>query len=110
MRLFPGVNTADERKRFAIFHTCTLLLSPILGAFVMLIINGRWSLSNDRASWLLGSLFIWNFLGSWRFFYDALDKGYFIGKIVSVLVLVGFPFVYIHNLWCVCVKRNNVIT
>ena len=106
MKTFPGIGTAHERKRFAIFHTCTLIFSPLLSVFVMFIINGRWPFSNDKASWIIGALFIWNFLGSLRFFFDANEEGFFAGRIMGLVTLIGFPFVYIYNLWRVFFKNE----
>jgi hypothetical protein len=39
MAVFPGVGTLAERKKFAIFHACTLVIAPIIGALILFIIN-----------------------------------------------------------------------
>jgi len=110
MKIFPGIDTVNERKRFAVFHACTLMVSPIISAFVILIINDRWPFSSDKAIWLLGSILIWNFIGSLRFFFDANEEGFFVGRIMGVITLFGFPFVYLHNLWRVITKTKNAST
>jgi len=38
-RFLPGIDTTAERKRFAIFHACTLIISPLIAILAGLLIN-----------------------------------------------------------------------
>jgi len=106
MKLFPGIDTGKERKRFAIFHTCTLIVSPMIGAVAMFLINGRWPFDSNKISWFVSSLFIWNFIGSMRFFLAANEEGFFAGRIMGVVTLIGFPVVYLYNILRVFFKKE----
>jgi len=118
---FPGTDTRIERRKFAIFHACTLVFALIVAALALFIINciGAYQKAmllpsqspvavslnpfDNVAMWLGLSLFVWNFLGSIRYANEAYDEGDrergFIFRIVTVIYLFAFPFVYFHNLW-----------
>ena len=123
-RVFPGTDTLAERKRFSVFHACTLVIAPMIAALLILILN--WinlakrvtpvpvaiSLNpfTDLINLLLWSLLIWNFIGSLRFFEDAFAAGGrfggFISRGVALVFLIIFPFYYFYNLWCVIRKKE----
>ena len=124
-RIFPGTETLAERKRFAIFHACTLIIAPLIAALIIFLMNWRESVRlseigfivplsiqhvslnpfKDVGDLLLWSLCIWNLIGSLRFHDDAFDEGGrlggFIARGVSLLFMLIFPFYYLYNLWCV---------
>jgi len=123
-RLFPGIDSLLERKRFAIFHTCTLVIAPIIAALFIFIINLCNSFHrvlpwlsaiplNPFANinhLLLWSLFIWNFLGSIRFYEDIRKTGrFFFSRFIVLVLLIGFPFLYFYNFLCILKesKRNS---
>jgi len=124
-RFFPGTDTLAERKRFAVFHACTLIIVPIIVALVIAILNWRtnttrWFIvdgfmpplslfpfSNLR-DWLLWSLAVWSFIGSLRFCDDAdKDMGFFVGRGVMFICLFIFPLIYLYNLWCLIIKKTK---
>ena len=111
MKIFPGIDTAKERRRFVVFHACTFVLCPFIGALVMFLINNKWPFDNSKGSWLIGSLFIWNVLGSWRFWWDSSETdGFFQSRLVAAVLLIGFPFVYFYNLWRVLFRQEGNTT
>ena len=121
-RIFPGIDTFAERKEFAIFHLCTLVIAaPIIGALFMIIISLFDPLRNvglpmtletpltNVNKWLGISLFVWNFIGSIRFYEDTrVTRGFFFARLMVLILLFGFPLFYLYNLWCIFV--NNKIT
>ena len=124
-RILPRTETLAERKRFAIFHTCTLLIAPLIAALIIFLMKWRESVRlseigfivplsmqhvslnpfKDVGDLLLLSLCVWNCIGSLRFYDDAFDEGGrlggFIARGVSLLFMLIFPFYYLYNLWCV---------
>jgi len=110
MRIFPGVDTAKERKRFVIFHSFTFILCPIISILIIRLINGSWSYNNDKHSWMIGSILIWNYLGSWRFFSDANKEGFWEGRFTATVFLICFPLFYLYNLWRVFFKNEDDMT
>ena len=123
-RFFSGTGTFAERKWFAVFHACTVPISMIIGAlliFLFDIVNPLRGaglqmglpmlLENPFANvgkWLGFSLFVWNFLGSWRISGDYMDAGdHFLARAMVLVYLFIFPFVYFHNLWYLLIKRNK---
>jgi len=119
-RFFPGTDTLAERKKFAVFHACTFIIAPLIGALLLFIfdLNHR-SLSSlvaaglgrivfsDVRNWLLCSLFCWNVIGGWRFYLDVdRDEGFFAGRSVVLFSLFFFPLIYLYNLWCI-VKKDS---
>ena len=106
-RFFPGTNTLADRKRFAIFHACTLVVAPIIGALFMFFIVS-FNPFNNMGRWALISLFCWNLIGSIRFHDDTFDEGGFIAsRMVVFICLFAFPFIYLYNLWCLFKKENG---
>ena len=111
LEVFPGLNTAKERKKFAIFHTCTLALCPVVSAVIVYLIYNRWPFEEGgfRGIWIAGSLFLWNALGSWRFGDDSLKSdGFMQSRLVFFVLLIGFPFLYLYNLWHVLVENEGI--
>ena len=107
MKIFPGVDTPKERKRFVVFHACTFPLCLVIGAILMYYLNRSGPTNNSSISWIVASLFIWNILGSWRFTSDAFEDGFWSGRILVFLMLIGFPFVYLYNLWRVLFNNED---
>lgn len=106
MKKFPGIETNDERKKFAIFHACSLLICLILSAAI-LCFQHRDPFGDSKNVWLFTSILFWNFLGSWRFHSDlSEDGGFFIGRLATIVLVVGFPLLYLHNLWCIITKKE----
>jgi hypothetical protein len=98
-KIFPGVDTLAERKKFAIFHACTLVIAPIIAMLLMLFIN--WG------SWLFWSLFVWNAAdGDGNSPTDRL-LGSFIIRFVHILLTLIFPLYYLYNLCYIFVKGDN---
>jgi len=120
-RFFPGTDTLAERKKFAVFHACTLIIAPLIGAFLLFLFAlshrsisslvaaglGQIIFSNVR-DWLLCSLFCWNVIGGWRFYLDVdRNEGFFAGRFVGLLCMLFFPLIYFYNLWCIMVKKDS---
>ena len=110
-KIFPGVSTLAERKKFAIFHACTFILCPVIVMFVMLFTyNGDphgHPFDAGMGYWIFASLLMWNFFGAWRFMWDIRDDGNpLIGRLIMIPFLIGFPFFYLYNLWCVICKKG----
>ena len=118
-RILPGIGTLAERKKFAIFHTCTLILSPAIGAFFVFIITCLGSLTSPVSHlgisnpfenvclWLLASLFCWTIIGSIRFYKDIFGRDTLFIIEIFVILAFGFPFLYLHNLWYIFSKKNT---
>ena len=116
-RFFPGTSTLAERKRFAVFHACTLLISPVIGAFLIILLylsgsrgfSGSLSLNpfSHVRDWLIWSLFAWNFIGSIRFHDDAFTgAGICASRLVVFFCSFFFPLIYLYNLWCIIIKKG----
>ena len=104
--IFPGINTLEERKKFAIFHFFTIFFSTVVSIFIMFIFNSGYPFK-DIYKLLTVSIIIWNFLGSIRFYDDAFDDyGGFIAKGVSFILILFFPFFYFHNLYYLLIKTK----
>ena len=74
----------------------------------MFLLNNRWPFDERKATWVLGSLFVWNVLGSGRFWWDTMEtEGFFQSRLVAAVLLIGFPFVYLYNLWSVLLKKED---
>ena len=109
----PRTDTLAERKRFAVFHACTLIISPILGALVIILSRQTNStnlfliLFSNLRDWLLCSLFTWNFIGFTRFHDDAFKNSdsWFVYRFVAIFSFIFFPLIYLHNLWCILMKK-----
>jgi hypothetical protein len=120
-RFFPGTDTLPERKKFAIFHACTFIISPLIGALLLFLfalshrsisslvhIGLERIIFSDVRNWLLCSLFCWNFIGGWRFYLDWYRKeGFFAGRLMILFCMFFFPLMYLHNLWCIMIKKNS---
>ncbi len=110
MKLFPGVDTHTERKRFAVFHTCTLVLCPLIVMLIMFLVFSNHGDPHNNpfdagmGKWLLLSLFTWNVLGAWRF---VSDFGPLAGRMVGILLFLGFPLFYLHNFWRMLVNKDK---
>ena len=124
-RFFPGIDTLAKRKRFAVFHGCTFVISPLIVAIIMFLVNlmrtvtGMMPVQNSITmnplsniwNWMIWSLFAWNAMGSIRFHDDAFDSssefGWLYGRITALVFLFIFPFYYLHNLWCVIREKGT---
>ena len=122
-RFFPGIDTLEERRRFVIFHACTLIIAPIISAFFIIFMIWVRNLTNpmiqagllspvqlnpfsDMRHWLLWSLFVWNIIGSIRFHDDIFKEGGgVIARTVAFFCLLTFPVIYLHNLIRVLMKK-----
>jgi len=119
-RFLPGTGTLAERKRFALFHTCTLMMAPLIGAVLAaliyylehsainsLIAAGLLNPFLNVRYWLFSSLAVWNFIGALRFFSDTEEEmGFFVGRSIFAICIFVFPLVYLYNLWCILMKRD----
>jgi hypothetical protein len=123
-RFFPGLESMKERKRFAVFHACTIFIAFIMGAIIRILINWNINFSSPLISanlganmslnpftdvwvWLLWSLFAWNVIGSIRFSNDASDRsGFLASRLTFFLCMLFFPLIYLHNLWFVFSKKR----
>jgi len=118
-RFFPGIDTFAERKRFAVFHACTIAIAPLIGAVLMvpihwrgnstdtLIVAGLGMLFSHMKDWLIWSLCAWNLIGSMRFHNDAFsDSGFGASRIVGLFTFIFFPLIYLYNLWCIIIKKD----
>ena len=111
MKLFPGTSTLAERRKFAIFHLYTLILCPVAVMLVMFFTyNGNTHNHPFEAGMEKGifiSLLVWNFFGAWRFISDSHDaEGFLFSRLIAIALIVGFPFFYLYNLWCL-IRKNE---
>lgn len=107
LKIFSGVDTHKERKKFLIFHACTLILCQAIVALVLFIISYDKPVGFNKINWIVISIFSWNVLGSWRLQEEAFNEGWWIGRIVGIALCLGFPFVYLYNLWRVLFKNED---
>ncbi|MCL2220647.1 MAG: hypothetical protein FWC23_10930 [Chitinispirillia bacterium] len=68
----PRVRNLTERKAFASFHACTILIAALIGTAWQFIARWSWeySPSSGVIMGIVCSLLIWNFLGALRFLLD----------------------------------------
>jgi len=119
LKISPSVDTLSERKKFAIFHTCTLVVAPIIAALMIFVIKWINSIGSTTSvsmslnpftdsNLLLWSLIVWNTIGSLRFYSNTYDIGAsFIARCVGMLFMIIFPFYYLYNLWYIFIKRKK---
>lgn len=119
-RFFPGIDTLAERKKFAVFHACTIIVAPLIGALLMLpihwrsnstdtvIVAGLGILFSNVQDWLFWSLGAWNAIGAIRFHDDAfMNNGFSASRVMFFLCFIFFPLLYLHNLWCIIIKKEG---
>ncbi|MCL2577689.1 MAG: hypothetical protein FWE27_06530 [Defluviitaleaceae bacterium] len=101
MSFLPGTYMAAERKRFVIFHACTLLICVLIN-FILAITLTIELYKNLAALFILISFVLWNGIGSLRFFYEAYketDRNKYLNKkLFSAIMIVFFPLYYLYIL------------
>ena len=101
MKILPGLDTIEDRKKFAVFHAYMLVISIIAGFLFTGIKNQFVNLKE----WIIITFFIWNIIGSIRFHDDAFDNsGAFVARGVYLILFFCFPIFYIYNLFCLLVE------
>jgi len=90
----PRVDTVAERKRFAVFHAVTLVITMIMVELLF----------PDMG--LVGVLLMWGFCASAGFYSEFQEKYGDLGcRFLILLLLFFFPVYYLYNLWYILGKK-----
>jgi hypothetical protein len=104
------LDSYQERKRFAVFHACTLILCLLIVLLAMDFIFLNNGLPHDNpfgagmGKWLFLSYFVWGVIGSLSF---DVGPSFFFGRFVTGLLMFSFPIVYLYNIWYLIFRRDK---
>ena len=103
LKFLPGISSVSEKKKFLLFHACSICLCIIIVMIIMLITSSGDPYINPYdagiGKWIICSIFLWNFIGTWRFISDFHGTdGFLFSRLIAITLIIGFPFFYLYIL------------